>query len=175
MIPFILPLIGAVGKVIKAIPVTAWLILAAFLVAFLYGNAKYKQGVADERELWEDRRLVEESQAAEFKAEQAQVTVETVTEYVDRVKVVREKGETIRELVPVYVPLVDLPGSWRLWHDAAAANVVPDATGSVQAEPVDSQTFARTVTDNYTACHAELEKAVKQYEWSVKQASIPPM
>ena len=44
-------------------------------------------------------------QAAAVREEQAQATVEVITEYVDRVRVVREKGDTIIKEVPVYVPV----------------------------------------------------------------------
>ena len=44
-------------------------------------------------------------QAAAIRERQAQATVKVVTEYVDRVRVVREKGQTIIKEVPVYVPV----------------------------------------------------------------------
>ena len=44
-------------------------------------------------------------QATAVRERQAQATVKVVTEYVDRVRVVREKGDTIIKEVPVYVPV----------------------------------------------------------------------
>ena len=42
---------------------------------------------------------------AQVQIQQAQATVQVVTQYVDRIQVVREKGETLIQEVPVYVPV----------------------------------------------------------------------
>jgi hypothetical protein len=75
----------------------------------------------------------------ETKAEEAQHTVEVVTEYVDRVKIVREKGATIIKEVPKYVTKEDDArcgtigaGFVQLWNAAnegelPAASRDPDA------------------------------------------------
>lgn len=44
-------------------------------------------------------------QTAAARERQAQATVKVVTQYVDRVRVVREKGDTIIKETPVYVPV----------------------------------------------------------------------
>ena len=44
-------------------------------------------------------------QTAAIRERQAQATVKVVTQYVDRVRVVREKGDTIIKEVPIYVPV----------------------------------------------------------------------
>lgn len=68
-------------------------------------------------------------QTAAIRERQAQATVKVVTQYVDRVRIVREKGETIIKEVPVYVPVqADAActinrGFVRL-HDAAAAAAI---------------------------------------------------
>lgn len=45
----------------------------------------------------------QETIALKTNVEQQQASVKTVTEYVDKVKVVRQKGETIIKEVPVYI------------------------------------------------------------------------
>jgi len=48
---------------------------------------------------WKARVAQLEKEAAEANAKSGQVTVETVTKYVDRTKVIREKGEQIVRVV----------------------------------------------------------------------------
>ncbi|WP_176038886.1 hypothetical protein [Burkholderia multivorans] len=93
--------------------------------------------------------------------------VKIVTQYVDRVRVVREKGDTIIKEVPVYVDreadracLVPL-GFVRV-HDAAAANVPVGDPGSADAAAagVALSAVAATVADNYTTCHENAEQLI---------------
>lgn len=178
MIPF-LPLLSAAGglvtKALRAVPWWAWLAAGALLAAFLYGETKEARGYDRANAEQAAQRVMEAAQLAEYKADQAQATVRTVTQYVDRVKVIHDKGETITKLVPVYVPVdLVLPGGFRVLHDAAAAGGVPDAAGGAAAEPVSAQAVAATVADNYTACHAELAKAVSLWEWASHNATVNP-
>lgn len=90
----------------------------------------------------------------------------TVTQYVDRVQTIREKGDTIIKEVTRYVPaqadaacLVPL-GFVRL-HDAAAAGTVPNpGAGDADAAPsgVALSAVAGTITGNYTDSHANREQ-----------------
>ncbi len=64
------------------------------------------------------------------KLELAKGTTRVVTQYVDRVQVVRERGDTITKEIPVYVtPTADaacaVPVGFVRIHDAAAAGVTP--------------------------------------------------
>ena len=49
---------------------------------------------------------------------QQQASVKTVTEYVDKVKIVRQKGETVIKEIPVYIT-----------KDVDSGCVIPDAFG----------------------------------------------
>ena len=104
--------------------------------------------------------------------EQAQATVKVVTQYVDRVRVVREKGDTIIKEVPVYVPVqADAActinrGFVRL-HDAAAAGELPTPAGDsdAAASGLALSTVAGTVTANYQTCHETAEQLRALQEW----------
>lgn len=90
----------------------------------------------------------------------------TVTEYVDRVQTIREKGDTIIKEVTRYVPAQAdaacvVPHGFVRLHDAAAAGAVPDpGTGDADAAPsgVALSAVAGTVTGNYTDSHANSEQ-----------------
>ncbi|MBU9490289.1 hypothetical protein [Burkholderia multivorans] len=93
--------------------------------------------------------------------------VKIVTQYVDRVRVVREKGHTIIKEVPVYVDreadrACVVPLGFVRVHDAAAANVPVGHPGSTDAAAagVALSAVAATVADNYTTCHENAEQLI---------------
>lgn len=87
----------------------------------------------------------------------------TVTQYVDRERVIRLKGDTIIKEVPRYVPVQAdaacvVPRGFVRLHDAAAAGTLPNPdTGDADAAPagVALSTVASTVAANYTDCHVD--------------------
>ena len=117
-------------------------------------------------------------QATAVREEQAQATVEVITEYVDRVRVVREKGDTIIKEVPVYVPVqADAActinrGFVRL-HDAAAAGALPEPARDADAAAADValSTVAATVATNYETCHETAEQLRALQTWVREMAS----
>ena len=105
------------------------LALAALGVALVcFGWIK---GASHVQAQWDAAIQQQALQTAAIRERQAQATVKVVTQYVDRVRIVREKGETIIKEVPVYVPVqADAActinrGFVRL-HDAAAAGELPE-------------------------------------------------
>ena len=90
----------------------------------------------------------------------------TVTQYVDRERVIRLKGEIIIKEVPRYVPIQAdaacvVPRGFVRLHDAAAAGAVPDPdTGDADAAAsgVALSAVAATVAANYTDSHANSEQ-----------------
>lgn len=93
--------------------------------------------------------------------------VKVVTQYVDRVQVVREKGDTIIKEVPVYVDreadrACVVPVGFVRVHDSAAANVPVGDPGSSDAAPsgVALSAVAASVAGNYTTCHENAEQLI---------------
>lgn len=90
-----------------------------------------------------------------------------VTQYVDRVQVVREKGDTIIKEVPVYVDreadrACVVPVGFVRVHDAAAANMPVGDPGRADAPAsgVALSAVAATVAGNYTTCHENAEQLI---------------
>ena len=89
-----------------------------------------------------------------------------VIKYVDRVKTVYVKGDTIIKEVPRYVPAeadaaCTVPVGFVRLHDAAAAGDVLDPNpGAADARPsgIALSAIAGTVVGNYTECHANAER-----------------
>jgi len=152
----------------------AWpyrLLALAGLSAALIGFGWVK-GASHVQARWDAAIAQQILQAAAVRARQAQATVKIVTEYVDRVRIVREKGDTIIKEVPVYVPVqADAActinrGFVRL-HDAAAAGELPTAPADADAPTAGLalSAVAATVAANYQTCHENAERLRALQGW----------
>lgn len=115
--------------------------------------------------------------AKDLAAERDTKTAAVEIRIVDRIKVVRERGRTITKEVPVYVPAdsPDLPGGFRLLHDAAALGLpLPGPAAIAGAAPVPAQDVARTVSDNYAGCRENAEALNGWKEWAAEQKALNP-
>ena len=161
----------------RLVPWQVYAGLALIAAFWLHGNAQYRAGVreSDERHRIADEaaRTKQAEQAAKVVTQQAAVTERVVTQYVDRVRTVREKAREIVKEVPIYVPAdsCPLPSGFRVLHDAAALGVpsVPDAAARADAAPVPAQVAAATVADNYGACRETAEQLRGLQAWVSQQ------
>ena len=154
------------------------LALAALAVALIgFGWVK---GAGHVQARWDAAVQEQTLQATAIRERQALATVKVVTEYVDRVRIVREKGDTIIKEVPVYVPVqADAActinrGFVRL-HDATAAGELPEPARDtdVAATGIALSAVAGTVAANYQTCHenAEQLRALQTWGREMKVAS----
>lgn len=120
------------------------------------------------------RAIAAEAQARDLAGELAtkKTSERVVTQYVDRVQIVHEKGQTIVQKVPVYVPASAdaaciVPAGFVRLHDAAAQSVLPGPAGPADAQTsgLALSTVAGTVVDNYTTCHAIAEQLTALQDW----------
>lgn len=80
-----------------------WLALVLLAAALL--GIGWIKGAGYVQAQWDAAMQNQTLQVAAIRGRQAQATVKFVTQYVDRVRVVPEKGDTIIKEVPVYVPV----------------------------------------------------------------------
>ncbi|MCX7562871.1 hypothetical protein OS176_04835 [Xanthomonadaceae bacterium XH05] len=146
------------------------LALAALGIALVgFGWVK---GASHVQAKWDTAVQQQALHVAAIRERQAQATVKVVTEYVDRVRVVREKGDTIIKEVPVYVPVqADAActinrGFVRL-HDAAAAGGLPEPARDADAAAADIalSAVAGTVAANYQTCLENAEQLRALQVW----------
>ena len=154
-----------------------WLALAV-LVAAATGWGWVK-GAASVQAEWDAERAVQTIAVLRVEVKQAEVTERVVTQYVDRVRTVREAGETIVREVPVYVPAQcdpdgRLPAGWRVLHDAAASGQPADPARTADAQPVAPDTAAATVARNYGTCRETAEQLTALQQWVREQAAVQP-
>ena len=157
------------GALMNLVPLPYRLVAMALLAVALVGFGWVK-GAAHVQDEWDVANAEQERFVAGVRVRQAQATVQVITKFVDRVQVVRQQGADIIREVPVYVSseAPDLPGGFRLFHDAAARGGFSATTGTLDARPVAAQTVARTVAENYTSCRLNAEQLTSLQEWVVE-------
>ena len=153
-----------------------WLAIAALAVALIgFGWIK---GAGHVQARWDAAVQQQTLQAAAVRQRQAEATIKVITQYVDRVRIVREKGDTIIKEVSFYVPVqVDAActinrGFVRL-HDAAAAGELPEPARDADATAADIalSAVAGTVAANYQTCHENAEQLRALQVWISEMAS----
>lgn len=158
-----------IGALIRLVPGQVWAILGGItaLVAIHFGlvwravdakDTEWRLKVAKEQAAYKQ-------QIADLENRQQQVVTKTITEYRDRVKIVKERDNAIiteiPKLAPKDAPLM-LSGWMRVAHDAAATGNMPTDTerAVAAARPVEDVTLATTTAENYAACRWEYQKLI---------------
>lgn len=147
--------LGKSWAFLNAIPWKVWrtllyfaLVLAAMMYAHHTGKATGLAKGLKERdrlqEAWDQSVERGKRELARQKAIRDNITVKTETIYVDRIRVVREKGSTLIQRIPALVPddACLLPAGWRLSHDHAAAGTVPPAANGTDATSGNAEAIA---------------------------------
>ena len=150
------------------------LALAALCIAvFGFGWLK---GASHVHAQWDAATAVQQQAQAQLQIQQAEATVQVVTQYVDRIQIVREKGDTLIQEVPVYVPIqadaaCTVHRGFVSLHDAAAAGELPQSArdADAPAEGLALSAVAATVFTNYQTCHENAEQLKALQDW-IRQA-----
>lgn len=146
------------------------LAMVALCIA-LFGFGWFK-GASHIQAQWDVATGAQQQALAQVQTRQAQSSVQVVTQYVDRIQVVREKGDTLIQEIPVYVPVqADAActvhrGFVRL-HDAAVAGELPEPARDPDAptEGLALSAVAATVVTNYQTCHENAEQLKALQDW----------
>ena len=164
MIPFIA---GA-----KALSLGTKIAIATTLAAALFSFGLYvghKWGVSSCYEAT----IAAQAHTIETGIKQAVVSDKTVTEYVDRVQIMQGKSSEIIKEVKVYVQdTCTLSGGFRMLHDSAVYNELPDPARIADAETISVEAVAQTVIENYQACNVNSETLSSLQGWVREQSSI---
>lgn len=164
---------GIIGF-LKKIPWQVYACAGLVAIFWLWGNLKEHQGEQKVYKEWavsieRGKHIVEE-----LKKGQNKVTTQVVTQYVDKIKVIHDKGETIFKEIPVYLyrDIPDLPPSFRVLYDAAATNTIPEATDISHAAPAPVTDVARGITQNFTQCNIIRENLISLQAWTSQQYNL---
>jgi hypothetical protein len=174
-------LIGlAASLVLKFIPFISLYrlpIQVASIAILVFGV--YMEGGIATQEKWEARVAEVKLEMAKKEIASAETTTKVVTKYINKVQIVKEKGNEIIKQVPVYITKdadakCDVLTGFVMLHDSASRNEVPDPTRKVDGttSEVKISGVAETVIDNYTTYHQVAEQLKSLQEWIKLQQSI---
>lgn len=170
-------LLGAgkwVLELVKSIPFIAYVIVGLIVGGFAWGEHKEKQGKAEIQAAWD--KSTERGRAIVARLEEQANAVTTVVEkeIVYRDRVITEKGQDRVVVQKVFVPpdSGNLSGGFRVFHDAAATDTVPDPAAIVEAAPTPIADVAATLNANYTLCHKAYARVEAWEKWAAEQARI---
>lgn len=155
-----------------AIPFAAKIAIATIASAALFGSGLYlgnRMGAAS----CYQATIESQAHAIEAGIQQAVVSDQTVTKYVDQRQDLQKTSRAIIKEVKVYVKddTCNLSGGFRLLHDSAVLNELPDPTRIANAETVAVETATETVLENYQTCHLNSETLSSLQQW-VRQQSL---
>ena len=140
---------------------------AALFSAGLYVGHKWGVSACYEATIEAQRHTIETG------VKQAVVSDQTVTKYVDRVQIVQGKSREIIKEIPIYVKdTCTLSGGFRLLHDSAVNNELPDPARIVDEAPVSVADVAETVARNYGICEETKTTLQALQSWVREQSSI---
>lgn len=152
------------------LPWQLWAGVALIVAFFGWGEIRYCSGKQAVQTQWDQAKLNVTANAQVIAEKSDDVTKDVEIRYVDRIQVVREKGDVIVREVPVYIPAgsCELPGGFRLLHDASAINSIPETSELPYAAPVPAQDAAVTVAENYNSCN-EIRINLEELQGWVRQ------
>jgi hypothetical protein len=103
---------------------------------------------------------------------QAVVSDQTVTRYVDRVQDLQKTSRAIIKEVIHVQDTCTLSADWRLWHDSAIYNELPDPTRDSDEATVTATDALETVIRNYGICHENSTTLTALQSWVREQSLI---
>lgn len=152
-------------------------IAGAALAAVAVFGAGWWKGSAHTQSAWDAAKEAQAATIAKVEVAQAQATVKVVTQYVDRVQVIKEKADAVIREVPIYLhDAAPVDGRIGVLVNAAeSGGPVPDATGSANAPAVAAEAVAIWSVDTVRDCEANSAQLVSLQDWiRAQQAAAGP-
>jgi cell division protein FtsB len=134
--------------------------------------------------IWTQREFLDavQKQKEEIaRLEQASKEVTTKIEkvYIEKTKIIKEKGDVIVQKVPEYISKdadakCDVSNGFVVLHNSAVKNEIPNTTREFneKSSGVEISTVGRTVTENYTTCNEVREQLISLQDWIKQQEKL---
>ena len=176
----ILSLIGLIGLIVTLLPLpilykSSIQIISIAILTF----AIYMEGAISNQAKWQAKVAALQVEIAKKETISANITTEVITKYVDRVKIVKEKGNVIIKEIPTYITKTDdskcvVPNGFVVLHDSASRNEVPDTARIVdeRASKIKISGVAETVGENYNTYHEVAEQLKSLQKWVRDQQEL---
>lgn len=161
-------------KIGKKIPPWIWLSLGVVGSYLLIAWCAYGLGKREVQALWDADKASMQAQIEQLSREAKTVNTKIETVVVERVRTVKEKARVIEKEIPVFIPSdsCELPGGFRLLHDAAASSTIPDRSRIADSAPVPVEDATTTVAENYEQCLVWREELIGWQYWYEEQSAL---
>lgn len=170
-------ILGSFGNLFLSIKPYSSLIKTISTILMVCGVYFYG-GYAVEME-WRDRAAKLQAEIDKKDAVSAQVTEKIVTQYVNKVKIIKEKGDVVIKEVPKYITEKSdsectIPNSYIVLHDSASKNEIPDPSRGIDGNPsgLKLSTTLETVVGNYILYYETAEQLKALQNWVREQEKI---
>ena len=137
------------------------------------------EGAISNQAEWKAKVAALQVEIAKKETISANITTEVITKYVDRIKIVKEKGNVIIKEIPTYITKTDdakcvVPNGFVVLHDSASRNEVPDTARIVdeRASKIKISGVAETVGENYNTYHEVAEQLKSLQKWVRDQQEL---
>lgn len=146
-------------------------IMAIIFIVLGAAGWGYMKGSAHSEVELANYRAKAEKQISELKTENARISDNTITEFVDRVNTIHDKEIIYKDrLVNLGAGQNDLSKGWVELHDSAAKLADPDAVLASDKSPsgvMDNAALAVVLT-NYRVCHENKQQLISLQSWIVE-------
>ena len=134
--------------------------------------------------IWTQREFLEavekqKQEIARLEKASGEITTKVEKVYIERTKVIKEKGDVIVEKVPEYITKdadakCDVPNGFVVLHNSAVKNEVPNTAREFneKSSGVELSTIGKTVAGNYTTCNEVREQLKSLQEWVSQQEKL---
>ena len=157
------------------IPLPYKILAVVFVVGGAFG-AGYKKGTAQGEVMIQQAANEAEQLKIELEKEQQNIKEKVVTEYVDKIKVVKEKETIYRDAAENKVQgKYNLTNGWVYLHDASVQGeqLDPDKVSNNEDSVVRDNQALGTVLSNYSVCLQNAQQLVSLQSWIIEtKASI---
>jgi hypothetical protein len=153
------------------IPWQVFACAGVMVVLGVVGWKLYDLGRDHNEKSWQTK--VEKGKAIvdELKKKQGSITISGEVRYVEKVKIIKEKGDVIEKRIPIYIPVdSDLPAGFRVLYDSAALGTIPGAPED--GSPVSVRDVASTTSRNFAICHQWKTALDEQVLWGRQQREL---
>lgn len=146
------------------------------LIIILGSTFAYGYNKAENKYIAKIAKLESDAQGIKSRLELAlaDVKIETVIKYVDRIQVIKEKEYVYRNIAATVVPSkCTVSTGWVYLHDTSARGDDADTTRSsdgTSTEIKDTDALG-IITENYGICHRNAEKLTALQEW-IRKAQV---
>lgn len=150
-----------------SIPWQVWAGAAILIAVFV----AFKLGQWDIRQDWKESVKRGNVIVEELQKKADEITIQVQERVVYRDRTIEKQGKTRTVVREVFVPVDsgNLSGGFRLYHDAAATDTIPDPARIPDAAPVAITDVADTIEYNYQQCHKAYARLEEWNRWAAEQ------